>query len=99
MGAHSWLFCGDKNCQDTSVFPKPEYPLNYITDAYSESDNCCYMPCQYQISESKEIVHTKCDNGEYGCVSDNDCKDGLFCSEHICKDIDECNPTSGYENG
>ena len=85
------VVCGFGNCMNEQTFPRANFPNNYFAEHFNSTDKCCVQLCGPTF---------KCDINEFGCSSDDECQDGLFCDkiDNICKDIDECNITNGKSN-
>ena len=72
-------------CLDRGYFPLDKYPKAAEVFGYSSSDKCCRRRCYPQ---------SQCDDGVFGCETNDDCKTGLECagagSERKCVDVNEC---------
>ena len=86
------VVCGLGNCMNEQTFPQTKFPNNYFAEYFNSTDNCCVKLCDPLF---------KCDINEFGCSSDDECQDGLFCDkiDNTCKDIDECNIDNGKSAG
>ena len=89
---HPWLTCGNDYCNNANYFPVAEFPVNHLAGFYLDTDNCCYKPCN---------PSTQCDTNVFGCESDKDCKDGLYCNkeDNHCRDVNECDVNNGRDDG
>ena len=71
-------------CEEISIFPPEEFPNNYFNKNYDDRlSRCCQRRCINNIGG--------CGLNEKGCKYEEDCDEGLKCSEDfICVDINEC---------